>query len=464
MNKTLALIFFYLNLNIWAQNTETTKPNQVKQKTKKDQQVQTINIFKQIHRAPIVLIANKELASVQYHRIEKYRVFKTEKDGSATPIPFQIDEKDQFGDYILKDGKNPNTKSSNNVFDYQDELSIMGEDVGRVLKPSKWNFTKPNRIYEVIFTNGSKKGAIYIGIYFRLNKNDKKSDDITLSSKNYVDFDLKSANITTSRYFYQFNKKNYLVVRNVDVLSKTQGKTDLLNSSTVYLKLDFKYFLTFSFNQSDIESELDAYKIGPVRVITRVNFSIKILKIKFNLGMYTEVSFFSNAVLLPAIIDNPLNSGKSLNSGSLFYYGFALNENPSNLDIKTNMPFYKKSSFLNNLFSSTTSAPEYWMSAIGEKYMLYVLFKPSSQMLEDKNIPKVFVEKASALQLKKRKKDASPLGESNVNVAISFDMQGLREGIHNISFKLFIDNKSSQEKLNEYATLDKWGIKVRKIR
>ena len=218
------------------------------------------------------------MSSIQYHRIEKYRVFKTEKDGSATPIPFQIDEKDQLGDYILKDGKNPNIKFSNNVFDYQDELSIMGEDVGRVLKPSKWNFNKPNRIYEVIFTNGEKKGAVYIGIYFKLKKKNKKSNDITLSSKNYVDFDLKSANITTSRYFYQFNRKNYLVVRNVDVLSKTQGRTDLLNSSTVYLKLDFKYFLTFSFNQSDIESELDAYKTGPIRVITRVNFSIKILK------------------------------------------------------------------------------------------------------------------------------------------------------------------------------------------
>ena len=73
------------------------------------------------------------------------------------------------------------------------------------------------------------------------------------------------------------------------------------------------------------------------------------------------------------------------------------------------------------------------MSAISKKYMIYVLFKPSSQMLADKNIPKVFVEKASATQLKTRPKDASPLGESNVNVAISFDMQGLRKGIHNIS-------------------------------
>ena len=42
---------------------------------------------------------------------------------------------------------------------------------------------------------------------------------------------------------------------------------------------------------------------------------------------------------------------------------------------------------------------------VSKKYMIYVLFKPSQQMLKDKNIPKVFIEKTPASQLKKRDKD-----------------------------------------------------------
>jgi len=54
--------------------------------------------FKQIHKAPIVLIASTHLSQIQYHPLDSYRVFRTAKDGSAEPIPFQIDEKDKYGD------------------------------------------------------------------------------------------------------------------------------------------------------------------------------------------------------------------------------------------------------------------------------------------------------------------------------------------------------------------------------
>src|SRR5689334_15883351 len=76
-----------------------------------------------IHNAPIVLTA-KTIGRVQYHPLAMYRLFRSEADGSATIIPFQIDERDRFGDFILDEGPSPNQKFTNGIFDFNDELSF----------------------------------------------------------------------------------------------------------------------------------------------------------------------------------------------------------------------------------------------------------------------------------------------------------------------------------------------------
>lgn len=77
-----------------------------------------------IHSAPVILTAQL-IRPVQYHPLAMYRVFRTLPDGTAKAIPFQIDEKDRYGDYILDEGAYPNTKLSNGIFDFRDELTIM---------------------------------------------------------------------------------------------------------------------------------------------------------------------------------------------------------------------------------------------------------------------------------------------------------------------------------------------------
>ena len=421
--------------------------------------------FRKIHKAPIILVASKHLSAIQYHPLNTYRVFKTQKDGSATPIPFQIDEKDQYGDYILGSGPNPNTKFSNGVFDDIDELTFMGSDVGPSIKPSRWSFRKPDLIYEVTLSNKDRKGSVFIGVYRKYLNKDNRPPSESLDKDKYVIFNLAKAQVNTSKYRYTFNKQNYLVVNDVFMhVKKTKQEEKLLDSSTFYLKTDFKYFLTFNINQSDIESDLDAYKSGAIRTIARVNFTYKFLKMNIDLGMYTEVSFFSNAVILPAVIDNPLDGEKTLNPESLFYYGFALVDNPETLEIESNMPDYKNNSLFENLFSAkNTVHNKYWLTAKSEKYMLYLEFEPSKQMIKTKNIPMFFTEKKPASEILKRPVKAKPLGESQVNVAVAFNVKNLSTGLHDIQFRLFIENNNKEERLNQYKTLSDWNISTKKI-
>lgn len=413
-------------------------------------------IFAGIHTVPIIIPAQK-IRAVQYHPVGMYRVFKSSVNGVAIPIPFQIDEKDRYGDYILAKGPLPNHKLSNGIFDFRDELSIMGNDVGPVKTPTKWDFKKPSVLYELKFINQQtkKEGAVYVGAYF--------SDPPPLSKLSYISFNLKKAEILTSRYRYAFNPDNYLIINDVFINRGNKKPFHLIDASTLFLRADLKYFLTLTINQENIESELEAYKDGPIRCIARVNFNYKILKLNFDLGMYTEVSFFSNSVILPALIDNPLDGQKILNEGSQFYYGFSFIDNPWTLKIDTNMPEYKKKTLLDFLKGKKKVKKHYWFTATSEDYMIYVELDPSVQMQQHGNVPMFYKENTPSKLLKNRATSASPLGTSPVNLAISLDLTAFTEGLHNVAIKLFVENKKDEALLEQYKSVDDWQAYAKRL-
>ncbi|MFK7824573.1 MAG: hypothetical protein AB8G05_10470 [Oligoflexales bacterium] len=416
----------------------------------------SVRIYAGIHTVPIIISA-QTIRAVQYHPVGMYRVFKSSPDGRAIPIPFQIDEKDRYGDYILAKGPLPNQKLSNGIFDFKDELSVMGNDVGPVKIPTKWIVKKPSVLYEIKFINPKTKkvGAIYVGAYF--------SDPPPPSKLSYISFNLKNAEILTSRYRYAFNPNNYLIINDVFINHGNKQPYHLIDASTLFLRADLKYFLTLTINQENIDSELEAYKDGPIRCIARVNFNYKVLKLNFDLGMYTEVSFFSNSVILPALIDNPLDGKRILNEGSQFYYGFSFIDNPSTLDIETNMPEYQEKTILDFLKGKKKVKKHYWFTATSDDYMIYVELDPSVQMQRHGNVPMFYKENTSSRYLKTRPSSADSLGKSPVNFAISLDLTSFTEGLHNVAIKLFVENKKDEKLLREYKTIDDWEINAKRL-
>jgi hypothetical protein len=422
-----------------------------------------------IHRAPIIIPANKIRAIAQYP-IKTYRVFRTTESGEAIPIPFQIDEINKIGDYVLNQGPQTNATTGDGIFSELDELSFMGDDVGLVVSPSKWPEGRaPHAVFEVKITPpaGSaeaKEGAVYVGVYLQ---NAPK-----LVEQKYVIFNLNSGEVLTSRYRYLFDQKNYMVVNGVEMIKPLTGSgqanVPLIDSSTFYAKVDLKYFLTLQVNHRSVNSRLEAFKTGPVRTIVRVTFLYQFLNLNFEVGMYTEVSFFSNSVILPAIIYNPLDGIKSLNNGSGFYYGFALRDSPNQFEFNTNMKAYseagKASGILSFLKKEAPPEKEYWASLIGEDRMMYVLMRPSQQMLQDSNVPYYYVNDINGQELKKRNNnDTLSLLESPVNLGLYFDLTRFREGEHFMSFQLFFENKKDYKNIELFKSLDRWMIKAARL-
>jgi hypothetical protein len=433
-----------------------------------------------LHTAPIVIPAER-LRQLSRFPITSYRLFRSSPSGKASVIPFQIDELNEGGDYVLDQGSKITADTGNGVFDGLDELSFMGDDVGPVVAPTAWPGSTPQIVYELRVRHpvanpmGPQMGAVYVGIFF--------GDAPPLDSKKYVVFNRKDALVHTSRYRYQFDQRNWLVTRKVEV---ARGNTtppvydQVLDSTTFYLKGDLKYFITVEANHRSVESELEAWRTGPIRTIVRVSFNYNILKLKLDLGMYTEISFFSNAVNLPAILYNPIDGRKSLNPGSGFYYGLALRDNPTEYQIETNMgPFATEQKmggallenskgFLGRLIGKEQQRPElqdlYWVSMQGKDRSIFFEITPSAELRNTGMAPQLYRENKSGDELRARNNDkVAPMGQSPVNLGIWFDATKIGDGEQVMGFRLFFENVMAPERLAVFKSLSEWKYEVRRI-
>jgi hypothetical protein len=205
------------------------------------------------------------------------------------------------------------------------------------------------------------------------------------------------------------------------------------------------------------------------------------MKLKLELGMYTEISFFSNAVNLPAILYNPIDGRKSLNSGSGFYYGLALRENPKEYNIETNMGAFSPSGstasgklleggkdLLGKLMGKQQQAGDgkglYWVSMQGKERSIFFEITPSPELQKTGMAPELYREEISGDELKSRNNDkVAQMGSSPVNLGIWFDATKIGDGEQIMGFRLFFENVMAPERLAVFKTLSQWKYEVRRI-
>jgi len=72
--------------------------------------------YSSIHHAPIIVHGFK-VRQITRYPISAYRLFKTLGDGSAQTIPFQIDELNEWGDYVLDQGSPVTKNDGNGLYD-----------------------------------------------------------------------------------------------------------------------------------------------------------------------------------------------------------------------------------------------------------------------------------------------------------------------------------------------------------
>lgn len=397
---------------------------------------------------PLIFRA-QDIDPIANYPIRHLRVFRALATGEAIPIPFQVDELNRYGDFLFDNASNVQERG-NKIFDRLDELSIMSGDLGIQNPPTKWTHGKPFRLYEVVTNVQHQRNTFYVGIFLGNTKP-------PLSSKVYVKFDVKQAIIDTANYRLLLNKKNYLAIEEV-VFKLPDNNMSLIDWSSFYLKLDFKYFLTFEENHESIESKMSAYKSGAIRTIIKIDFILQLLKLKLNPGFFTEMSFFGGSLLLPALIYAPFDNQKILNRGSEMYYGFALVENPNSLHIETNMPRYQAREV------SKSSRLHYWLGVYSPFYAVFVNLRSNRMLRANQFAPNLFTTNQAASQLPRVKEN----GNRKVNVALYFDLTKFAKGEQKLGFQSFFVSKRQdlQKKLTatDFAAHRLFATSIQTIR
>ena len=372
-----------------------------------------------------VIFKAEDIDPIVNYPIAYMRLFRTDATGKAEAIPFQVDEMNVYGDFVFNSDR-PYDKA-NFIFDRLDELSLMSGDLGPRQAPTSWpHNNKPFRLYEVVTSLKSKHNTFYVGIFLKQAP--------PTSAKSYVEFSPHTATVESRQYRLSLNKSNYLAIEEVQ-FKLPDKNISLIDWSSFYLKLDFKYFLTFEEDQDTIDTKMSAWRAGPIRTVIRIDFVWKILKLKLNPGFFTEMSFFADSLHLPALIYAPFDNRKILNRGSEMYYGFALVENPQTLQIKTNMPRY-----LTPQRQQHNTLLQYWLGVYAPQYAVLVNMHSNNTLRANRFAPALFTFDRPAARLL-RNKTNTPRRE-RVNVAVYFDLTRFPQGEQRLSLQsTFVQRK-----------------------
>ena len=344
MHLILCLFFIFFSNNIVA-DTKTTDI--------KTTDIKTTGIKTTGFPQPVIIKGSKIRKALGF-RVSQYGVFVAGKDHYAEPIPFQIDEVNKIGDYVLPKSNGLPPMFDNGIFDDNDELVVRGSDLKKRDPLIRWK-SKPSFFFEIIIRNATSKEelAVYLSV-------DRKKAPQKHPAK-LLTYDHKKGIIETSKYRFKFNPKNHMVMDYIyikDDNSKEKWQR-IIDKSQFIFYADIKYFFEIELTANDLITKLNYWKIGPVRVIAQVSFFFRLLSMDIDIEMYTEISMFENAISLPAVLNSPINAKTLFRKGSGFYYGLKFTNGLKEWSLNTN--FKKLRSFKKQETVTDMVKGGYWL-------------------------------------------------------------------------------------------------------
>jgi hypothetical protein len=142
-------------------------------------------------------------------------------------------------------------------------------------------------------------------------------------TENKVHFDLKKKTLTSGSYRYEFDPKNQMLFRSIEV--DDHGLTTLVaKNSDLLLRGDLKKFFALDFDANDIKSVLKHRKNEPLGFFGSLGFFLQIAFFKVSLDLTTDIRFYENSAEIPMVLSFPISPRKHLRSGSGIFYSYEL--------------------------------------------------------------------------------------------------------------------------------------------
>jgi len=271
-----------------------------------------------------VILQGSDLLEALDLPLDGFRLY-ARRDGKTAPIPFDINERDQNGDYVLPQGKEPTTGIGR--WARTTELAYMAHDTGDRLRPSGlpagWS-----RGFEIVTTDpvNGQKGWAYL-LHFEGEAPERSKAD-------YVSIrEVAEPDPLTGKPYAVLEGK-YFHVRNIEGSTswydfrgtRAAGYVPKSFSDHVQVRNRLKMFgfIPFSVNEDTIWSETPAYYDGAVRFIRRVKLKVILVGIKVPTGTIYDVTGYDRIANVPVKIKIPAVV-KAASRDAWAWYGLDLN-------------------------------------------------------------------------------------------------------------------------------------------
>jgi hypothetical protein len=236
------------------------------------------------------------------------------RDGSFKPILFQIDEMTEDGDWILPDGPTPNKELSNGKLDTWDKIVFMADDSGDRVSKDAW-VSGYNKGVEIEITDPLTKEKAWCYLLSFASSVPAKS-----SQPDYIHYDYATETFTSDYWGAEYiitdaglhttwYKKHWT--------PKSSGGNGENYIDRAKCRVTFKALfgtVPIRLNEEQLESDVLAYRVGPVRLNKRSEQYARIPGGFKALRVVADCMYYRNAVTVPLAINAPFNMNVFLSS------------------------------------------------------------------------------------------------------------------------------------------------------
>lgn len=218
-----------------------------------------------------VVVQGEVMEAMEGVPIASLRVFAF-RQGAMTPIPFQVDERDPEGQYVLTAGQRAGQDADKGLFDYNDELVFMAEDAGDKAPPQ--SLPQGASSWVEIEISDPLRPADRAWVYVCAFDGEKPP----LSPVRYVHYLPEQEQIYSDHYKVGY-RRGYSLYS--DLFYPNGDGTfgpDLMDRIKIRIEVKFLFsVIRVHKNEDDFRAEVVGWKEGPIRVLRDVESYVRVL-------------------------------------------------------------------------------------------------------------------------------------------------------------------------------------------
>lgn len=138
-----------------------------------------------------------------------------------------------------------------------------------------------------------------------------------------VTYDTQQFNLRSPSYLYSFQPTNHMLFKEISLYPNF---IQVAKKASMIIHNDIRNFFNLNLSGQDLESYLEEYRSGPLSLVGRLKFYLKILFFKIKLSLTTDASFFADSAHIPQVITIPPRAEGRLNPTSGILYSWSLPE------------------------------------------------------------------------------------------------------------------------------------------